>query len=62
MRSRRDFYVLFRAPADGVTVKVMAGPLLTLTHARGAYARLKRRGLMAPAVVRYWPDRRRTDE
>ena len=62
MRSKRDFYVLSRAPAEGITVKVMAGPLLTLTHARGACVRLKRRGLGTPAVVRYWPDRQHTEE
>jgi hypothetical protein len=62
MRFKRDFYVLSRAPAEGVTVKVMAGPLLTLTHARGTCARLRRRGLAAPAVIRYWPERYHTDD
>jgi hypothetical protein len=61
MTAKRDFYVLSRAPAQGVTVKVLAGPLLTLTHARGACARVKRRGVVAPAVIRYWPDRRNTE-
>jgi hypothetical protein len=58
MTAKRDFYVLSRAPTEGATVKVLTGPLLTLTHARGACARLKKQGIVAPAVVRYWADRR----
>ena len=60
MTARRDYWVLSRPPVHGVTVKVLAGPLLTLTHARGACARIKDRGVSAPAIVRYWPDRRDT--
>lgn len=62
MTAKRDFFVLSRAPAEGVTVKVLTGPLLTLTHARGACARLKRQGIVAPVVVRYWPDRRDAEQ
>jgi hypothetical protein len=36
--------------------------LLTLTHARGACARLKKQGIVAPAVVRYWADRRDAEQ
>lgn len=62
MTAKRDFYVLSRAPTEGATVKVLTGPLLTLTHARGACARLKKHGIVAPAVVRYWADRRDADQ
>jgi len=57
MTARRDFYVVSRAPTPGHTLKVLAGPLLTLTHARSACTRLRRRGVTTPAIVRYWPER-----
>ena len=58
MTTPRDYYVLSKAPVVGSTVKVLAGPLLTLTHARGACARVKRGGIATPVIVRYWTERR----
>ena len=58
MTTHRDYYVLSTVPVVGSTVKVLAGPLLTLTHARGACARVKRGGIATPVIILYWTDRR----
>ena len=58
MTARRDYFVLSRTPTTGRTLKVLAGPLLTLTHARSACARLRHGGVTDPVIVRYWSERR----